>query len=230
MNKPATNKERLHEDLKRRILTLDLEPGSSLDESKLSARYGLSRTPVRDVLRLLTGEGYLCIEENRGAFVAPMNHKTLRDFFITAPPIYASIAALAAENHKPSQLADLKQAQVEFHRATTCGDPEPMAYHNNQFHLIMGEMADNQYLWPSLQRLLIDHSRIAQTFYRPRNKLMQQRMELACQHHEQFITALENRDPQTARTLAYDHWQLSRDHLELFVRPDPLDIDISTKP
>ena len=221
-----SKKEKLYSDLKRRILTLDLEPGANLDETRLGLEYELSRTPVREILRRLAGEGYLSIEENRGAFVAPMSHKTLRDFFLTAPPIYASIAALAVDNWKPAQLEALKDAQEHFRAAIETSDVNQMAYYNNRFHLIMGEMADNQYLWPSLQRLLIDHARIGQTFYSPQYESLDERLREACQHHDLFITAIENRDREMAKRLAYDHWALSRDSIEMFVRPDPLDLDM----
>ncbi len=217
-------KEQLHSDLKRRILIMELEPGANLDETRLGKEYALSRTPVRDVLRQLAGEGYLNIEENRGAFAAPMNMKTLRDFFLTAPPVYVSIAALAVENRTSDQLASLKAAQNSFRGAVTDGKADLMAYHNNQFHLIMGEMADNQYLWPSLQRLLIDHARIGQTFYRPKTEAMEASLSEACRHHDQFIDAIEASDSEMVKQLAYDHWELSRKNIDMFVRPDSLDL------
>lgn len=219
------SKEWLLGRLKRRILTMELEPGANLDEAALGRECGLSRTPVRDVLRQLAGEGYIRIEENRGAFVAPMTYQTLRVFFMTAPPIYAIIAALAVENFRPAQLTELRKAQESFRRAIDAGDPERMAYYNNRFHLVMGEMADNVYLWPTLQRLLIDHARIGQTFYRSRSPQMAERMATACEHHDGFIAAVENRDAEAARRLAHEHWALSRDNIEMFVRPDPLAID-----
>jgi len=88
----------------------------------------------------------------------------------------------------------------------------------------MGEMADNPYLMPSLRRLLIDHARIAQTFYRPRTEVLRQRLRTASQQHEQFIEAIVAGDAARGIALAHDHWALSRDHLDLFVRPDPLPI------
>ncbi len=220
-------KDELLTSLRRRILTLDLEPGQSLDEVTISREYALSRTPVRDVLRQLAGEGYLTIAENRGAFVASMSYKALRDFFRTAPPIYSSIAALAAENWKPNQLTDLKETQAAFRKAVEHGQADEMAFTNNRFHLIMGEMADNQYLEPSLRRLLIDHARIGQTFYRPKDAAMDERLATACRQHDQFIEAIESHDVETAKQLAFDHWELSRDNMEMFVRPDPLDMDLA---
>ena len=62
-------KNSLYEDLKRQILTMELDPDKDLDEASLSERYGLSRTPVREIFRRLEGEGYIEIRENRGARV-----------------------------------------------------------------------------------------------------------------------------------------------------------------
>jgi DNA-binding GntR family transcriptional regulator len=86
----------------------------------------------------------------------------------------------------------------------------------------MGEMADNQYLKPSYDRLLIDHARISQTFYRPQDFEMQQRMNEAVEHHNEMIEAIELRDSKRVVELIVEHWELSRDSLDQFVRPDPL--------
>ena len=79
-------------DLQQRILTLDIDPGADLDEARLCARYGISRTPLREVLQRLAGAGFLTLQENRGAKVASMDLATLRTFFQTAPLIYANTA------------------------------------------------------------------------------------------------------------------------------------------
>ena len=54
-----TGKVALYEDLKRHILTMELDPDELLDEAALTAQYGLSRTPVREIFQRLAGEGYL---------------------------------------------------------------------------------------------------------------------------------------------------------------------------
>ena len=83
------NKANCLEDLRRRILTEALEPGSYLDETEISSFYGISRPPLRELLRLLAGEGYLILHENRGAQVAPITLQTLRNLLIAAPMIHA---------------------------------------------------------------------------------------------------------------------------------------------
>lgn len=221
-----SNKERLYADLKRKILTLEFEPGANLDETSLSLEYGISRTPLRDVFRQLAGQGYIQIRDNRGTIVSPMSHKSMRDFFMTAPLIYASIARLAAQNARPAQIAELKEAQRQFRKAVDSNSAEEMVFWNDRFHFVMGRMADNQYLMPSLQRLLIDHARIGQTFWRAHNPQMKGRITAAAGHHDRFIELIEAGDEEGAVALTLDHWALSRDDLEMFVRPDPLPINV----
>ena len=86
------------DDLRNRILSLDIAPGSDLDELRLCDHYGISRTPLREVLQRLAGEGFLTLADNRGAKVASMDFGVMRVFFQTAPLVYANIASLAAEN------------------------------------------------------------------------------------------------------------------------------------
>jgi len=160
-----SRKSSLYDDLKRQILTMELDPDADLDEASLSERYGLSRTPVREIFRRLAGEGYVEVRENRGARVIPMNHSTLRNFFQVAPMIYAAVGRLAVQNFKPRQLADLRETQERFRAASAAKDLLAMVLENNRFHEIMGEMSGNVYLRPSLGRLLIDHARIGHTFF-----------------------------------------------------------------
>jgi DNA-binding GntR family transcriptional regulator len=127
---------------------MELDPDQDLDEVSLSAQYGLSRTPVREVFRRLEGEGYVDIRANRGARVVPMNHQTLRHFFLVAPMMYAAIGRLAVQNFKPRQLVDLKDAQTRFRAASLSGDAFTMVLENNRFHEIIGEMSGNTYLLP----------------------------------------------------------------------------------
>lgn len=216
------NKEKLYRDLKKQILTMELEPGQPLDETSLSDSYSISRTPLRDVFRQLAGEGYLTIVNNRGASVSSMSHKVLRDFFLTAPLLYASIGRLAAENAKPGQIEAIKGVQKQFVAAVETGDVDERVYWNDRFHALMGEMADNQYLKPSYERLLIDHARISQTFYRPHDAEMAERMNQAVAHHNEMIEAIEAGDSKRVVELIIEHWELSRDYLDRFVRPDPL--------
>jgi DNA-binding GntR family transcriptional regulator len=218
-------KNSLYDDLKRQILTMELDPDEDLDEGVLSERYGVSRTPVREIFRRLAGEGYVDIRENRGARVVPMNHSTLRNFFLVAPMIYAAIGRLAVQNFKPRQLSDLKDTQERFRAATEAGNALSMVLENNRFHEIMGEMSGNVYLQPSLNRLLIDHARIGHTFFQPRNDAMKKRLKLAAEHHDGFIASIAAHNEDAVVDLVFQHWELSRADMEMFIAPEGMKAD-----
>lgn len=219
-------KSALHDTLKRRILTLELQPDHDLDEVELSEEYGISRTPVRDVLRQLAGEGYVEIKENRGARVIPLNHATLRDFFLVAPLIYEAVGRLAVQNFRPSQMERLKDCQERFRAAIAAGDPEAMVVENNAFHATIGDMASSAFLRPSLNRLLIDHARIGYTFFRPKDDNMRASLATSCEHHDRFIEAISGRDEAAVVRLVLAHWELSRWNMEMFIAPKGLESEV----
>ena len=218
------------EDLQRRILTQELEPGSYLDETQISDSYDISRPPLREILRQLAGDGYVVLQENRGAQVAPMTHKSLRSFFVAAPMIYSAVTRLAAENARPAQIMRLKDTQLLFRAAIRDGDAAERALMNERFHAIIGEMADNDYLTPSLRRLLIDHTRIGMTFYSPRNRTLAEQRSIAADQHDEFIALIEAGDADAAADLAIAHWELSRAEFESFVTPQSMQIPLGHAP
>ena len=216
-------KARAQSELRHLILTQQLAPGADLDEMSLSERWSLSRTPLRDVLRQLAGEGYVDIRENRGARVAEMSQGSLRDFFQAAPMIYSAVLQLAAQNARASHIVALKAAQAAFKDSLQGRDIATRALANTQFHEITGEMAGNTYLLPSFKRLLIDHTRISMAFFRPSDAQALEHLGKASDQHDQIIKAIEEGDAKTAGSLAIKHWTLSRDRIEQCFLPEGLD-------
>lgn len=227
---PKSRKEALYESIKSSVLTLELPPGSDLDETALSAEFALSRTPLREVFRNLAGEGYLDLRENRGARVTEMSHRTLHDFFLAAPMIYGAVMRLAALNAHPEQIEVLKEAQRQFRAALQSGSGKDRALANTRFHQVTGEMAGNIYLLPSFNRLLIDHARISMTFYLPQDQTMARNVSDAADQHDAIIAAIEAGDAVACADLANDHWNLSRGQIELFVMPSGLDVPLGNLP
>ena len=225
---PLPPKDACLADLKRRILSLDLAPGAALDEARLAEHYGVSRTPMREVLQRLTGLGFAVMEDNRGAKVASMNIAAMRTFFQTAPLIYASIARLAAENRPSAQLVSLQETQDAFCTATRAKDANAASLANHRFHEMVGEMAHNPYLMAALSRMLIDHTRLSQTFYRPASDDEAALVDSARVQHDQMIDAIASRDADRATELTLRHWDLSQNRMERFVRPDPLPLSVAT--
>lgn len=223
-----STKDSCYFDLRARILRLDITPSSALDETSLSAAYGLSRTPLREVFQRLAGEGFLMLEPNRGAVVAAMDLVTMRQFFQTAPLIYSTISRLAAQSATPTQIKTLKDAQHKYLQAKAANNAADLAICNHRFHEVIGEMAANPYLLPSLNRLLIDHTRMSRTFYSARTAEDGSRIEKAARQHDELIEAIEKHAPELAVEITLDHWALSRHQIEKYVWADPLPDDTTT--
>ena len=224
-----SRKESVADRLRREILTLARPPGGAIDEAALAEEVGLSRPPLREVLRQMAGEGYVELRANRGAIVAPMDYATLRNFFLVAPMIYAAAARLATQNARPEQIEALRAVQARFRTAIEGGRAEDRVFWNDRFHALVGEMADDVYLMPSLRRLLIDHARIGMTFYRPRDPEMAKRLTTAAEQHEALIDCIAAGDEEGAAAVTRAHWTLSRDRIEMFVMPGGLDVPLGTR-
>ncbi|MEO0327651.1 MAG: GntR family transcriptional regulator [Pseudomonadota bacterium] len=223
----VTKKQECQEDLIRRILTLDLEPGAVLDEAVLSESYGLSRTPLREVFQKLAGDGYISQTEIRRTKVSSMDIESMRNFFQVAPMVYSAVSRLAAESSTPRQIAHLRDHQVKFRRAAETANTSDMALTNHELHAAIGLMAGNVFLLPSLNRLLIDHTRMSQIFFRPRNSKERLTVWQACDQHDTLIDAFEVGDSEKAVQITLEHWDLSRDSIEKYSRPDPVPVEIS---
>lgn len=157
-----------------------------------------------------------------------MSYKTLRNFFIAAPMIYAAVARLAAQHASHSQIERLKQIQRSFRVAIRNRDVTQRALLNERFHAAMGEVADNEYLLPSLRRLLIDHTRIGMTFYNPRQITLSKQQTTAADQHDQFIDLIAAGDADAAAELAVAHWELSRAQIETFVTPESIHLPLGS--
>ena len=226
----SKRKDALYDHVKVSVLTLALQPGSDLDEASFLERFGLSRTPLREVFRALAGDGYLDVRKNRGVRVSEMSHTSLREFFLAAPMIYGAILRLAATNASADQIERLKAAQETFTSVLRNGGAADRTLANNRFHEITGEMARNTYLLPSFSRLLIDHARIGMTFYQPQTNEMAENLTTASAQHDEIIAAIEARNPDEAARLAEEHWRLSRDQIAQFVMPTALEISLDNLP
>ncbi len=222
---PLDRKGVLAEALRRRILSMELVPGAVVDELALSDEFGLSRPPVRELLRQMAAEGYIELEANRAPRVAAMNHDSLHSFFLAAPLIYIATTQLAATHATAGEIEALKAIQALFREAIEQKDVENRVLYNDAFHLEIGKMAHNDYLMPSLRRLLIDHTRLGKIFYRhPTTDDMQRDLELACVQHEQMIEAIERRDPETAGQLVREHFELSRRRMAEYAAPQGMEV------
>lgn len=225
---PPDRKAVLGETLRHRIVNMELAPGAVVDEMALSEEFGLSRPPVRELLRQMAAEGYIELEANRAARVSSMNFQSLRSFFQAAPLIYIATTQLAAANATPADVERLKQIQKSFRAAIEDNDVEKRVICNDQFHLEIGKMAHNAYLLPSLRRLLIDHARLGKIFYRhPTTRDMERDLERAVEQHDQIIEAMERHDVETVGGLVRAHLDLSRLRMSEYAAPEGVEVALT---
>jgi DNA-binding GntR family transcriptional regulator len=213
----------LADTLRRRILTMQIAPGAVLDEVELSEEFGLSRPPVRELMRQMAGEGYIDLEPNRPARAPALTYHSLRDFFLVAPMIYIATTQLAAEYASPSDIALLKGIQADFRKAAAEGDVDGRIFANNEFHLQIGKIARNAYLLPSLRRLLIDHGRIGRNFFRDDPETRDQ-LDVAADQHDEIIDAIARRDTEAAARIVRAHLDLSRRNMAAYAAPEGMEI------
>lgn len=219
-------KAALGQALRHRILSMELAPGSTLDEVALSEEFGLSRPPVRELMRQMAAEGYIELEANRAARVASMNYDSLRNYFLAAPLIYVATTKLAAMHATQAEIDGLKRVQERFRAAVEGTSIDERVLQNDEFHFAIGKMAHNPYLLPSLCRLLIDHARLGKTFYQPRDERMDAELAEAVQQHEDIIDAIQHRDAEAAGEIVRAHVYLARRNMASYVAPEGVAVPI----
>jgi DNA-binding GntR family transcriptional regulator len=220
-------KAQMRDALRRRILSMEMKPGAVVDETQLAAEFGLSRPPVRELLRQMAAEGYLELEPNRAPRVSAMGYDALRSFFQAAPLVYVATSQLAAERATAADVATLREIQRRFQAAIAAGDIDMRVHWNDQFHLEIGKIASNAYLMPSLRRVLLDHARLGKIFYRPSPPAdMQRDMATAVHQHDLIIDAIERRDTAGVSELVRAHMDLSRRRMAEYAAPAGLDVPL----
>ena len=185
----------VHEQLKSRILHLELMPGTLLDETEISRQFGVSRSPVREALIRLSAEGLVQNFRNRTAIVAQFDIAALPAYFDAMQLLYRLTARLASQNPNPAKLEKLRRDHEEHERVIRKRDIRSMVRLNREFHMVIAEMAGNPFIaqWISGildqgQRLLGLYGmhlpdRVSGDFLKP---------------HREIIAAIARKDPDAA--------------------------------
>ena len=132
--------------LEREIVSGVLEPGSKLEQESLAERFGVSRTPVREALKLLASGGLVEIKPNKGASVVQLTVVGLAEMFETMAFLEAACAALACRRHSSEDRAALTAAHESCGRASLRGDPEAFYRTNVEFHECIYRASHNSFL------------------------------------------------------------------------------------
>jgi DNA-binding GntR family transcriptional regulator len=131
---PLSIAEKLKLKLEQEILMFNLKPGERLDETKLAERYGSSRTPVREALRLLAAEGLVKIRAHRGAVVARLSITELVETFEMMAFYEGCCARLAAQRATPEELAQIAEAHDMCRQRCDENDYDGYCAANAHFH------------------------------------------------------------------------------------------------
>jgi DNA-binding GntR family transcriptional regulator len=205
--------EMVYRSLRREILKLDLRPGTELDESVVSARYGVSRTPVREALIRLTAENLVTSTKGRGARVAGLDLQNLRDFFEGLDILQRVVTRLAAVRRRPNDLASIKAHMLAFEDGARALDSETVNEANYAFHAAIGEAGQSSHLAAAYRRSLLESLRISYVCFSEHSELderLDAHLGATMQDHRAMFDAIVAGDVETAELIAGNHVELFR--------------------
>jgi DNA-binding GntR family transcriptional regulator len=144
-------------ELRRRITTLELEPGAKLREAEVAEEFGVSASPARDALGRLAQEGLVVVDPSRGYHVASLTVGDIGDICDLRFALEVGIVRLAMDRAKPDALKQLR----ELSRRT--GEeglpPDELIRRNQAFHVAIAELAGGRRVASALQRVMEDSTR-----------------------------------------------------------------------
>ena len=196
------------------IMQGELRPGDKVPEQQLCERFGVSRTPMREALKVLASEGVLRLMLNRGAIVAETTQTEIDEIY----PIMAALEAIAGEqackHATDAQIAGLRKLHDEMMAHHSAGEEAAYLRNNRAIHEAIIDMAGNATLKTVYQQMLARIHCIRFVV----GKTGEQ-WEAAIREHEEIIVALEQRDAARLGTLLKDHVtgttvRISQDYLE----------------
>lgn len=190
----------VYHTLRDAILMGKIQPGERLMEVKLSKSMGVSRTPVREAIRMLEEEGLVDIVPRRGALVSPISEQSLKDLLQVRRALDILSAELACENMTENDIKALRHAYHVFSSAMTSEDYAEIADKDEAFHDIIYKATGNQKLCQVLDILKKNMYR-----YRLEYVKYQDRRAMVKEEHVEMIEALKNKDKDRVRELMKLH-------------------------
>jgi len=197
---PRALYEEVAELLRQRIFSRELEPGSWIDELKLAEAYGISRTPLREALKVLAAEGLVTMKVRRGAYVTEVSDKDLTDVYHLLALLESDGASVVAERASDNQLAELRALHAELEAALM--QREHFFALNERFHLRLLEIADNRW-----RQQMVSDLRKVMKLNRHNSLLKSGRIAESLVEHRAVVDALLARDAVQARECMQRHFQ-----------------------
>lgn len=183
----------LHEQLIDRLRSMlvegDIAPGEKIAEKALCAAFDVSRTPLREALKVLAREGLVILTPNRGATAAPLTRADLDEVFPVMGALEALAGELAAARATDAEIAGIENAHQAMRRHFETGDRPPYFAANQQIHDAIVKAARNPTL-VEMQKTLSGRIRRA----RYAANIAPDRWAEAMEEHEEILAALKARD------------------------------------
>lgn len=178
------------EQLRQRIFRRELEPGSWIDELKIAEEFGISRTPLREALKVMAAEGFVILRPNRGAIVAPVDPEEIGPLFEFKGAVERLIGLTAAERATDEDIAGLDRIHADLKAALARDGHDDYTRLNYDFHRALAQATRNPVLiqsYEGLQQKLWRYRFIVNERHR--------RLEESFAEHERIIIALRARTP-----------------------------------
>ena len=186
MNEYLPLRDVVFNTLRQAILRGELKPGERLMEIQLANKLGVSRTPIREAIRKLELEGLVLMIPRKGAEVAEITEKSLRDVLEVRRALEELAVELVCEKITEEQIQDLKDAAEEFKESLESGDITRIAEADVKFHDVIYMATDNQKLIQLLNNLREQMYRY-RVEYLKRSDFHQQLID----EHEEIIETIE---------------------------------------
>ena len=201
---PQNLKQRaLYEDvaelLRQRIFNREMLPGSWIDELKLADNYGISRTPLREALKVLATEGLVTMKVRRGAYVTEVNEKDLTDVYHLLGLLESDAASAVALLATDGQLKELQTLHDSLAKAVK--NRERFFDINEAFHMRLLEIANNRW-----RDQMVADLRKVMKLNRHNSLLKSGRIEESLNEHSALMQALAARDAQAAAQRMREHF------------------------
>ena len=199
--------------LRTAILKGDLKPGERLMELQLASKLGVSRTPIREAIRMLEQEGLARTIPRKGAEVAGMTEKDMEDVLQIRCVLEELAARLSCQNITDEEMRELKIAMVAFEEKTREGNVVELAKADVTFHDIIYRAADNP-------KLLVLLNNLREQMYRYRTEYMKDDRihPVLIREHKEMVKALESRDQELVAREVRQHLRNQKEVMKKIIR------------
>jgi len=195
--------EEVAELLRQRIFKRELEPGNWIDELKIAEEYGISRTPLREALKVLAAEGLVTMKVRRGAYVTEVSRNDLADVYHLLSLLESDAAGVVAAKASEVELAELQALHKQLERAAKPGKANTDQFFaiNEEFHMRLLAIANNRW-----RDQMVADLRKVMKLNRHNSLLKTGRIEESLAEHQAIMDALLARDAQRTQERMREHF------------------------